>query len=34
MTPEEAKKQLMENMVSAAKMEAASLIKEIKEKAE
>ena len=34
MTPEEAKKQLMENMVSAAKMEAASHIKEIKEKAE
>ncbi|MCH7946375.1 MAG: DUF3552 domain-containing protein, partial [candidate division Zixibacteria bacterium] len=34
MTPEEAKKQLMENMVSAAKMEAASHIKEIKERAE
>ena len=34
MTPEEAKKQLMENMTSAAKMEAAAYIKEIKEKAE
>ncbi|UCE25645.1 MAG: ribonuclease Y [Candidatus Zixiibacteriota bacterium] len=34
MTPEEAKKQLMDNMVSAAKMEAAAHIKEIKEKAE
>lgn len=34
MTPEEAKKQLMDNMVSAAKMEAAAFIKEIKEKAE
>jgi len=34
MTPEEAKKQLMENMTNAAKMEAAAHIKEIKEKAE
>lgn len=34
MTPEEAKRQLMDNMVSAAKMEAAARIKEIKEKAE
>lgn len=34
MTPEEAKKQLMDNMVNAAKMEAAALIKDIKEKAE
>lgn len=34
MTPEEAKKQLMDNMVSAAKIEAAAHIKEIKEKAE
>ncbi len=34
MTPEEAKKQLMENMTNAAKMEAAAHIKEIKERAE
>ncbi|UCD65257.1 MAG: ribonuclease Y [Candidatus Zixiibacteriota bacterium] len=34
MTPEEAKKQLMDNMISSAKMEAAARIKEIKEKAE
>ncbi|MEW6413004.1 MAG: ribonuclease Y [Candidatus Zixiibacteriota bacterium] len=34
MTPEEAKKQLMDNMISAAKMEAAAHIKDIKEKAE
>ncbi len=34
MTPEEAKRQLMDNMVAAAKMEAAAHIKEIKEKAE
>ncbi|UCG61985.1 MAG: ribonuclease Y [Candidatus Zixiibacteriota bacterium] len=34
MTPDEAKKQLMDNMVNAAKMEAAAHIKEIKEKAE
>jgi len=34
MTPEEAKKQLMDNMVNEAKMEAASHIKEIKEQAE
>ena len=34
MTPEEAKKLLMDNMVSVAKVEAAALIKEIKEKAE
>ncbi|MFQ5452771.1 MAG: ribonuclease Y [Candidatus Zixiibacteriota bacterium] len=34
MTPEEAKKQLMDNMISTAKIEAASHIKEIKEKAE
>lgn len=34
MTPEEAKKQLMDNMVADAKMEAAAYIKEIKEKAE
>jgi ribonuclease Y len=34
MTPEEAKKQLMDNMVNAAKMEAAAMIKDIKEKAE
>ena len=33
MTPEEAKKQLMDNMVSEAKMEAAAHIKEIREKA-
>ncbi|UCC43560.1 MAG: ribonuclease Y [Candidatus Zixiibacteriota bacterium] len=34
MTPEEAKKQLMDNMVDEAKLEAASFIKEIKDKAE
>ena len=34
MTPEEAKKQLLDNMISAAKVEAAAYIKEIKEKAE
>ncbi len=34
MSPEEAKKQLMENMYSEAKMEAAGYIKEIKEQAE
>ena len=34
MTPEEAKKHLIDNMVSAAKIEAASYIKEIKDKAE
>jgi ribonuclease Y len=34
MTPEEAKKQLMENMLDQAKMEAAATIKEIKEEAE
>ncbi|MEW6049836.1 MAG: ribonuclease Y [Candidatus Zixiibacteriota bacterium] len=34
MTPEEAKRQLMENMVSEAKMEAAAYIKEIREQAE
>ncbi len=34
MTPEEAKKQLMENMISAAKVEAASHIKEIRDQAE
>lgn len=34
MTPEEAKKQLMDNMTNAAKMEAAAYIKEIKDKAE
>ncbi|HOP06895.1 MAG TPA: ribonuclease Y [candidate division Zixibacteria bacterium] len=34
MTPEEAKKQLMDNMISQAKVEAAAHIKEIKEKAE
>lgn len=34
MTPEEAKKQLMNNMVNAAKVDAAGHIKEIKEKAE
>jgi ribonucrease Y len=34
MTPEEAKRQLMDNMISEAKMEAAAHIKEIKEKAE
>lgn len=34
MTPEEAKKQLMDNMISDAKVEAAAYIKEIKEKAE
>lgn len=34
MTPEEAKRQLMDNMIGAAKMEAAAHIKEIKEKAE
>lgn len=34
MTPEEAKKQLMDNMINNAKMEAAALIKEIKDKAE
>ncbi|NOY88380.1 MAG: ribonuclease Y [FCB group bacterium] len=34
MTPEEAKKQLMDNMINDAKLEAAAHIKEIKEKAE
>jgi ribonuclease Y len=34
MTPEEAKRQLMDNMIHAAKAEAAAHIKEIKEKAE
>lgn len=34
MTPEEAKKQLMDNMISDAKLEAAGYIKEIKDKAE
>ncbi len=34
MTPEEAKKQLMDNMLSAARIEAAQYVKEIKEKAE
>jgi len=34
MTPEEAKKQLMDNMINAAKVEAAAHIKEIKDKAE
>ncbi len=34
MTPEEAKKQLMDNMINAAKMEAAAYIKEIREQAE
>jgi ribonuclease Y len=34
MTPEEAKKQLMENMISAAKVEAAAYIKEIRDQAE
>ncbi len=34
MTPEEAKKQLMDNMINAARVEAAQYIKEIKEKAE
>lgn len=34
MTPEEAKRQLMDNMINQAKMEAAQTIKEIKEKAE
>lgn len=34
MTPEEAKKQLMDNMVEVAKMEAAAHIKEIRDKAE
>lgn len=34
MTPEEAKKQLMDNMVGEAKVEAAAMIKEIREKAE
>ncbi len=34
MTPEEAKKQLMDNMTGEAKLEAAAHIKEIKEKAE
>lgn len=34
MTPEEAKKQLMDNMISNAKIEAAGYIKEIKDKAE
>ncbi|MBD3258910.1 ribonuclease Y [candidate division GN15 bacterium] len=34
MTPEEAKKQLMDNMIGEAKMEAAAHIKEIKEQAE
>ncbi|HPC11339.1 MAG TPA: Rnase Y domain-containing protein, partial [candidate division Zixibacteria bacterium] len=34
MTPEEAKKQLMDNMINAARMEAAQYIKEIREKAE
>lgn len=34
MTPEEAKRQLMDNMINAAKMEAAQYVKEIKERAE
>ncbi len=34
MTPEEAKRQLMDNMISAAKLESAAHIKEIREKAE
>jgi len=34
MTPEEAKKQLMDNMINDAKLEAAAHIKEIKDKAE
>ncbi|MEA2031501.1 MAG: ribonuclease Y [candidate division Zixibacteria bacterium] len=34
MTPEDAKKQLMDNMLSAAKVDAARYIKEIKDKAE
>lgn len=34
MSPEEAKRQLMDNMISEAKMEAAAHIKEIREKAE
>ena len=34
MTPEEAKRQLMDNMVGEAKQQAAAMIKEIKEKAE
>jgi ribonuclease Y len=34
MTPEEAKQQLMDNMTSAAKLQAAATIKEIKEEAE
>ncbi len=34
MTPEEAKKQLMDNMINNAKMEAAAHIKDIKDKAE
>ncbi len=34
MTPEEAKKQLMDNMLATARVEAAQYIKEIKEKAE
>jgi ribonuclease Y len=34
MTPEEAKRQLMENMISEAKMEAAAHLKEIREQAE
>ncbi len=34
MTPEEAKRQLMDNMVSEAKMDAAALVKEIRDKAE
>jgi ribonuclease Y len=34
MTPEEAKRQLMDNMVAEAKMEAAAHIKEVKDKAE
>jgi len=34
MTPEEAKKQLMDNMISQAKLEAAAHIKEIREKSE
>ncbi len=34
MTPEEAKRQLMDNMINEAKMEAAAHIKEIREKAE
>ena len=34
MTPEEAKRQLMDNMIGEAKMEAAAMVKEIKEQAE